>query len=86
MTQTLEDSANFPDEDIAQAMDASEAEIAAKLKDLRCRCGTLYTSREHLLRRRAPWHYWVLRLSCKVCRDTQQLIFRLTDPMWRLPQ
>jgi hypothetical protein len=80
----LEDSPDLTDEEVAAAVDATDAELGNRLFDLKCRCDRLHERRHNSLRRRRPYHYAIFELSCPVCGDAQKAVFRLTDPKWRL--
>lgn len=81
---TLADSPNFTAADTQGAIDATEDEVTRRLVAERCKCGQSHPRRTYALKRLAPHHYWVVQLGCDVCRESHQLIFRLTDPSWRV--
>jgi len=84
MNEKLEDSPDLTDEEIALAVDTTDAEISARMFSVQCKCGHLHDQRHSKLRRRRPYHYAILDLGCPVCKDTQKLVMRLTGPRWRL--
>jgi hypothetical protein len=85
MTDELEDSKDLTDADVAAATDATEAQVRQTQLETRCKCDKLHGGRSNALRRRRPYHYWIIQLECRDCGDTRRLVFRLTELKWRIP-
>ena len=82
--QKLEDSKDLTDAMIASATDKTESEALQALVNHPCSCKTPMSIQQAKLRRKRPYHYWVLTMHCSQCNQQEPLIFRLTDSKWRL--
>ena len=73
----LEDSPDLTDDQVAAAVPAADPEdVRAHLAGARCECGSPLLVQKHLLRRRAPHHYWRVHLRCASQEHEVTVVYR----------
>ena len=80
----LEDSKDLTEAMITSAIDKTEDEALTSLVHHPCICKTAMHIKHAALRRKRPYHYWIITMGCSKCELQETIIFRLTDSKWRL--